>query len=508
MAETETKNKKTKQEKKTAKHAAPVEKKTGSIVRNVLLTVIFVLIAGIAAVIVYANTYDGIFPNTYVEDHNVSGLTENEVVSLLSEIYNNDNLKDSSLTLICKDKTSEIALNDLDIKFDNVALTQKVINSGREGNPLDTAIAFVSRLFNEYRVEPEADFNTEKLLSAVDETVVAYETEPVGHTFEIGESSVKIYGPVNGLKVNRNKVIEEFKRQLALMRFSIIDMVPESAAPEKLNFDEFYKWLTSDTQDAYYEKIDGVVQVHPSKPRCEVSEEAVKAAVSSIKTSEDNTAVVDATVIQPENTAEVMTSLLYRDELSQYSTNFGGSSASRANNVRLAISRINGTELMPGEELSYDKTILPRTAANGYQSAGVYVGNKVETGMGGGICQPSSTLYAASLYANLEIVERHNHSLPVSYIPLGMDATIAEGVLDLKIRNNTNYPIKIVATGDNGVACFKILGTNIDNTSVAIERTSGGGSYYVTRVVKKNGEVVNREKMSSSTYGTPEKSDN
>ena len=127
--------------------------------------------------------------------------------------------------------------------------------------------------------------------------------------------------------------------------------------------------------------------------------------------------------------------------------------------------------------------------------------------MGGGICQVSSTLYSALLYANLEILERHNHSLPVGYIPLGMDATIAEGLLDLRFRNNTNYPIKLSASADGGVISFSILGYNPDGISVSIERSNKGDTYYVTRVVKKNGEVVNREKMRSSTYAKPEKKD-
>ena len=91
--------------------------------------------------------------------------------------------------------------------------------------------------------------------------------------------------------------------------------------------------------------------------------------------------------------------------------------------------------------------------------AGVYIGNKVETGIGGGICQTSSTLYSAVLYANLEIVSRTSHSLPVSYMPPGQDATIAEGYIDFKFRNNTDYPIKVIAIAENRKVVCTILGT-------------------------------------------------
>lgn len=491
--------------KNTPKHAAP--QKDSHILRNTLLSLVFVLIAAAAAVIVYANTYAGIYPNTYVEEQNVSGMTENEVVEFLSQIYNADNLKDSSLTVSCKDTTVQLPIEQLNIKFDNVALTQKVIFSGKEGNPIDKTVSFISRLFHEYRVSPEVSYDKDRLLKAFDDVSSKYETKPVGHTFVIGSDSVTIHGPVNGLMADRDKAAKEFESQLALMRFSIIMLDPQPVQPEKLDFDEFYTWLTSDAQDAYYEKNNGVVQVHDSKPKCEVSRETVQKGLDDLKNSTDNTAVIPVNVIQPENTKEKLQQLLYKDELSKYSTNFGGSTVARANNVRIAASRVNGTELLPGEEFSYDKTIKPRTAANGYMAAPVYVGNKVESGMGGGICQVSSTLYSALLYANLEILERHNHSLPVGYIPLGMDATIAEGLLDLKFRNNTNYPIKLSASADGGVISFSILGYNPDGISVSIERSNKGDTYYVTRVVKKNGEVVNREKMRSSTYAKPEKKD-
>ena len=485
------------------RHAAPQKKSHTA--RKVLLVIIFILIAAAAAVIVYANTYSGIFPNTYVEEQNVSGMTENEVVEFLSNIYNEENLSGASLTLSCSDTSVQLPVKNLNIKFDNVALTQKVISSGKEGNPIGVAVAFISRFFKECRVSPEAVYDRDAFLNAIDNTASKYESRPVGHTFVIGDDSVIIHGPVDGCMVDRSKVEKEFESQLAMMRFSIIVLEPETVKPEKLNFDEFYTWLTSDAQDAYYEKDNGVVKVHDSKPKCEVSREAVQKGLDDLKNSTDNTSTISVTVIQPEKTTEKLKEVLYKDELGKYSTNFGGSTAARANNGRLSASRVNGTELLPGEEFSYDKTIKPRTASNGYMAAPVYVGNKVESGMGGGICQTSSTLYSAVLYANLEILERHNHSLPVGYIPLGMDATIAEGVLDLRFRNNTDYPVKLVASANGGVVSFTVYGYNPDGTSVSIERSNKGDTYYVTRVVKKNGEVVKRENMRSSTYGKPEK---
>lgn len=128
----------------------------------------------------------------------------------------------------------------------------------------------------------------------------------------------------------------------------------------------------------------------------------------------------------------------------------------RENNVIVAASRINGVVIQPGETFSFNQTILPRTAENGYVAAPVIVGKGYVQETGGGICQVSSTLYAAMLSANLPATERYPHSLVVNYIPEGMDATIYGNIKDLKFVNIFAEPIQIYASADNGVLTVTI----------------------------------------------------
>lgn len=128
----------------------------------------------------------------------------------------------------------------------------------------------------------------------------------------------------------------------------------------------------------------------------------------------------------------------------------------RANNVFLAASRINGIVVGKGESFSYNVAILPRTAANGYVVAPIFLNGKHAKGIGGGVCQVSSTLYAAMLTAGLPATERHPHSLPVDYIPAGWDATIAGNTKDLKFVNTFDFPIVIYASADNGTLTVSI----------------------------------------------------
>jgi len=145
-------------------------------------------------------------------------------------------------------------------------------------------------------------------------------------------------------------------------------------------------------------------------------------------------------------------------ELASYDTWYRVYEVDRTHNLSRATWIVNGTMVAPGEEFSFNKTVGPRTQTTGFRDALVIVGNKLEPGIGGGICQVSSTLYNACLLAGMEIVERHNHGLAVSYVPLGMDATVAYGLQDFRFKNNTDYPIYIRSVADGGKLTVNIYG--------------------------------------------------
>ena len=122
-------------------------------------------------------------------------------------------------------------------------------------------------------------------------------------------------------------------------------------------------------------------------------------------------------------------------------TSLRGSSSNRIQNIQIAISKMNQMVLLPGQEVSMDVVFLPRTRANGYREAGAYLNGKTIQALGGGICQASSTIYNAAMNSGLTVLERHAHSMSVSYLPLGMDAAISSGSKDLKLRNDYPFPV-------------------------------------------------------------------
>ncbi len=158
---------------------------------------------------------------------------------------------------------------------------------------------------------------------------------------------------------------------------------------------------------------------------------------------------------QPEVTAQ---DLEIMGELASYVTWYRVAEIDRTHNLTRAANSVNGHIVRPGKEFSFNKTVGPRTIATGFRDAPVIVGNTLEPGLGGGICQVSSTLYNACLLAGLDIVERHNHGLAVSYVPLGLDATVAYGASDFRFKNNTDYPVYIRALAGGGKLSVNIYG--------------------------------------------------
>ena len=279
--------------------------------------------------------------------------------------------------------------------------------------------------------------------------------------------------------------------------------------------------------------ISGGISVTPDIKGAKLQKEALeKELFSKIngKVGEDTNVEAVVNVQTAKVTTEMLSSI--NAKISNFSTNFGTiSAAARANNIVVATRSINGKVLLPGETFSYNDTVGIRTAARGYMEAPVIVNNKVESGLGGGICQVSTTLYNAVLRGNLKVTERAHHSLPSHYVPLGMDATVDYGNLDFKFTNSYSYPLYIQGTTVGGVVNFSIYSnssltsttvtvvndvvsntqptisyindaTILEGTKVVEQPSSVGHKVNVYRKIYKDGAFVNQETISNDTYKT------
>lgn len=214
--------------------------------------------------------------------------------------------------------------------------------------------------------------------------------------------------------------------------------------------------------------------------------------------------------------------------LGTYSTYFG-TSDNRGKNIINATKKLNGILLMPGEEYSVENGMKPFTPANGYYEAGAYLDGKVVQSLGGGVCQVSTTLYNALILAEVEITERHAHSMTIDYVPHSMDAAIAEGSKDLRFKNSSDAPIYVEGSIINGNISFTVYGQEPSNkgrkvsyVSEILSKTPTKKVYVATeaavgtfknvqygrdaikaklwKVVTENGKQVSKTAFNTSTY--------
>ena len=216
-------------------------------------------------------------------------------------------------------------------------------------------------------------------------------------------------------------------------------------------------------------------------------------------------------------------------KLGDFETDYSSSIKNRKENIRLAASKFNNMKLNPGDEISFNDVVGEISEKTGFKSATVIVGGEYESGIGGGICQVSTTLYNSLILSDLEITERHNHSRPIHYVDLGTDAAVARGYKDLKFKNNTNNPILILSEANGEKLNFKVLGNGSDRDyevkiipqllgtvspgvdtiysdalpdgeSTVRESGARGYSYKTYKEIIKNGEVVDKKEISKSYY--------
>lgn len=233
------------------------------------------------------------------------------------------------------------------------------------------------------------------------------------------------------------------------------------------DYDKVTAWLEENTaelnQDAVnngLKREDGAFVIIEGQEGIEVDVEASAESIVSYFSEEwdgaNGSVALAANVVEPEGSKEDLESI--QDVLGSFSTYFGDSAAGRITNVKHATSFIDGTVLYPGEEFSVYDAIAPLNAENGYELAGAYENGTTVESYGGGVCQVSTTLYNAVIRAELEVTERFNHSMLVTYVKPSMDAAIAGTYKNLRFVNPYDKPIYIEGYTSGGTLYFNIFG--------------------------------------------------
>lgn len=430
----------------------------------VSLIVLSMLMLAAAAQFMYMtlqnnNVYKGI----YVNSLNVSGMTKPEMINQLNKEFQ-DKISNLEITLKTDRVTEKASFNGLDAKYDIETAANKAYGIGRSGNVFDRIYDIIAAGTGGITVDMPINCSEDKVAGFTgkfcDETLINVKEADV----LVQEDKVTVRSGAHGESVDKNKITSEVNALIKEKRGGIIEADVTLTPPSKLNVDDLLQQINQDPVDAGFKVENGNTCVLPHVVGRKIDKETLTTIAAELEKTENTEKVLPVEFVKPLITTGDAYAKLFKDELAYMSTHFSTSTENdknRGENIKLAVSKINGKILAPGDVFSFNDAVGPRTSEGGYQTAHVYTAGKVVDGIGGGICQVSTTLYNAVLKADLNVVDRRNHMFTVGYVPYGQDATVSYGTTDFKFSNSTKWPVKIVAgvTKNNNVY-FSLIGTD------------------------------------------------
>ena len=438
----------------------------------------------------------------YIKGIDVSGLTKEDATKKISS-YVSSSIPEE-IKLKHNDFETSLSTSQLSIYFNTEEAVNMAYNIGKNGNIFQKNTEILNTLFSKVNIDPGFSIDEEQLKKDLQDISSKLPDKVIESSCYIDDNRLIITKGQAGKSIKVEDYANYITKEINNLNVqnNPLELITEDAYPNQIDLDAVYNEVHKDPVNAYYSQNPYVV--HPS-------ENGMDFAISlddakNLLQEEKDEYVIPLKVLYPSVTTNMIGTEAFPDLLSEFSTKYAASNKNRTTNLILASKKINGTVLMPGETFSYNKVVGARTIAAGYKEAPIYVSGRVEDGIGGGICQITTTLYNAVLYANLDIVERSNHQFVPSYAGPSRDATVVYGAIDFKFKNNRDYPIKITCSVSGGIANFKIWGLKSDNdyevqiTSRTTGKTATAIYSEAYKTLKKNGAVVSTTLLSKDTY--------
>ena len=455
----------------------------------------------------------------------ISGLTSEEATQKLSEEFSKK--LDNNLTLNSNEYSSDfIPSQDIDVKFDISLAIETAYSIGRSGNLVQNNYEILGTLIATKQININLLYDSQKLHNYVDRLSVELPGLVEHPSYYIENNNLIIVRGHSGIELLQDKTKQLIISNIEyLSNYNSIALPTHEVSPNSIDINKIHEEIYSEPQNAYVVQEPFEVYIGSAGRDFSISlDEATNLLIE-----EKDEYVIPLKFIEPEVQVKDLGNDIFIHTLGSFTSNYKESNVNRSTNVKLASDKINNVILLPGEEFSYNQVVGKRTFENGFREASIYTSAGVVNGLGGGICQVSSTLYNAVLRANLEIVERRNHSYAVSYVPLGTDATVSYGSIDFRFKNNRTYPIKIIASSTNGICSVSITGIQesveyeveitpkklqtipfqtkyIDDSSLPAgtqkqtQYGDNGYKYETYKTLKLNGNIISSELISTDNY--------
>lgn len=498
-----------------------ISKKKKIILLSVIGIAILVMAGLVSTLFAITAPKDRIIKGVSVDGIDVSGLTKEEATEKLNATV--EERLSKNITLKYETYETTISPEQIEAKFDIESIVNEAMQLGKGGNIFANNYQIIGTMLSKVNLTAKINYNEQLLKDILGDVASKIPGIVEESSYYIDEDELIITKGKDGLVIKE----EELKNRIiaAIGTEEDIQIPVEEGKPEPIDIEKIYEEIHTEPKDAYYTTNPFEVHPHVDGVDFAISMEEAKALLEEAK----DEYVIPLKITKPKVLTSDIGSGAFPDLLSSFSTKYDASNRDRSTNLQLAANKINGTVVMPGETFSYNKVVGERTIAAGYKEAKIYSNGEVIDGLGGGICQISSTLYNTVLLGNLEIVSRRNHQFLTSYVGAGRDATVVYGSTDFKFKNTRNYPIKLVASVKNGIASIKMYGVKeekeytvgietkivssipyttkyIEDDSLSegkevVKQKGTNGTKSITyKIVKLNGVVVSRTTLSQDTY--------
>ena len=473
--------------------------KKAVIIAAIALAAIIAVGIGGGAIIGHGKT---IHPGMALGDVELGGMTKSEAAAALAAAGWESRDFGSVKVQLPAGYEFSISAEEAGLTMDCTQAAEAAYDFGHSGNPIKDLFAYFKCIGGNATVKDLVDTGDNEGICKIieDKATVLNELLEKGYIVDADKSTLTMVKGAGNEKLDADALCGMIIDALEDGKESITyELSYDDSA--SCDFDKLHEEIFVEPVDAGYDaKTQSVVE---SVKGIDFDVKEAQKLWSGAKAGE--LVVVPLKVTLPEHNLENFNGELFSDLLGTQTSNYSSSSASRATNVELAASKINGVILNPGDSFSYNDTVGQRTEAAGFKAAGAYANGKVVNEVGGGICQVSSTLYCAVLYANLEITARTCHYFPVSYLPAGLDATVSWGGPEFKFVNNRTFPVKIVAKCAGRNLTVEIWGTDLDGSYVEMNYTKGSASGGFTAdtyrsVYDKDGNLISRTHEAHSFY--------
>lgn len=490
------------------------------IVISVIIIILLAIFSTIFAIINMWNT--NLMKGITIGNIDVSNMSKDEAKAKLEEIYSEKS--ETKIYMTQGELEAVVSYKALEVEFNVDEAVEKAYEIGRKGNIFIDNIEIIKTWINGVNIEVEAVLNTDMVNQMSQNINNSLIGAVVQASYYEEDDKLIITAGEEGLQVNEEeleqKLLDIINEKTEEFNIEIPVIIVE---PDEIDIEQIHDEVYKEVQNAYY--TQNPFTIYPESNGKDFDVEAAKELLKEDKDEYE----ISLIITKPTITTQDIGAEAFPDKLATFQTNYSASNTNRTTNLKLAAEKINGTVLLPGEEFSYNKIVGERTIQAGYKEAAIYSNGEVVDGLGGGICQISSTLYDAVVKANLEITERRNHQFVTSYVGAGKDATVVWGSQDFKFKNTREYPIRIEATVSGGVVTVTVWGVKEEieydiaietkqiatisyttqyiedsslpvGTEVVKQAGSNGRKVEAYKVVRLNGQIVSTTLLSTDTY--------